>query len=122
MSGGVGQDGTLIYSEERYIEKPLSGENVRLFINKLDNQAYLKYKNGSVVSFPVSGGGSDKNYVLNINVPATTWNVPHNLNKRCSVQVLDDAFNEVEASVHWSDNNEVIVTFNKPTTGWVYCN
>jgi len=65
---------------------------------------------------------NDKNFVLHQTVNATIWNVPHNLNKRCAVQVVDDLFNEIEAGIFWSDNNEVIVTLNKPSTGWVYCN
>lgn len=65
---------------------------------------------------------NDKNFVFHQTVNATVWNVTHNLNKRCSVQVVDDLFNEIEAAIFWSSNNEVIITFNNPTTGWVYCN
>jgi hypothetical protein len=74
---------------------------------------------GLLVTPPVTG---DKNFVFHQVAPSTTWNVSHNLNKRCSVQVVDDLFNEILAKVFWSDNNEVIITLNKPTTGWVYCN
>lgn len=68
---------------------------------------------------PVSG---DKNFVMNQNVSAVLWSVPHNLNKRCAVQVLDNSFNEIEAEIHWVNDNEVEVRFNKPKVGWVYCN
>ena len=71
-----------------------------------------------------SGGGSggDKNYVHTQSVSAITWNVAHNLNKRCSVQVVSDTFEEIEASITWVDNNNVVVVFNTSTTGYVYCN
>jgi hypothetical protein len=121
MSGGVGQDGLLPFTEQTYIETPGSKESVRLFINKLDNLPYLKKSNGTVIAFP-DNSANDKNYVLNQNVASSVWNVPHNLNKRCSVQVVDEFFNEIEAAIFWSDNNEVIVTFNSPRKGYVYCN
>jgi hypothetical protein len=64
----------------------------------------------------------DKNYVHTQSVANTTWNVAHNLAKRCSVQVVNDSFEEIEASITWTDDNNVVVTFNTATTGYVYCN
>jgi hypothetical protein len=66
--------------------------------------------------------GSDKNFVYTQIVSTTVWVVNHNLNKRCSVQVVDNTFSEVEADIFWNDNNTVTVTFNSNTTGYVYCN
>lgn len=80
-----------------------------------DNQ-WIAFSNGG------SGGSSDKNYVYTQVVPATTWTVNHNLNKRCAVQVIDNTFNEVEAQILWNDNNTVTITTNSPATGFVYCN
>ena len=64
----------------------------------------------------------DKNFVMYQNVSAMLWSVPHNLNKRCAVQVLDNLFNEIETEIHWVNDNEVEIRFNKPRVGWVYCN
>lgn len=64
----------------------------------------------------------DKNFVMQQSVAATTWSVPHNLNKRCAIQVLDNSFNEIIGKVHWVNDNECEVTFNTPKTGYVYCN
>lgn len=52
MSGGIGQDGELIYALPKYIEKASTKENLRLFIDNLDNKAYLKDNNGIVRPFP----------------------------------------------------------------------
>lgn len=65
---------------------------------------------------------NDKNFVMHQTVNTSIWSVPHNLNKRCAVQVVDNLFNEIEASISWVDDNEVTVTLNKPSMGWVYCN
>ena len=118
---GIGQDGELYYTDEQYIQAPSTNQQVRAFIRKSDGLAYIKWKNGTIEPFPIAGGG-DNNYVLHITTGALVWSVPHNLDKRCSVQVVDNSFNEIEASVKWIDNNEVEIHFNKPTTGWVYCN
>lgn len=64
----------------------------------------------------------DNNYVHTQNTPATVWNVAHNLGKKCAVQVTDNDGNEIVANIKWTDNNNVIITFNSPTTGFVYCN
>jgi hypothetical protein len=64
----------------------------------------------------------DKNYVHTQSVASATWNVAHSLGKRCSVQVVNDTFEEIEASITWTDDNNVVVTFNSATTGYVYCN
>lgn len=68
------------------------------------------------------GGGGDKNFVFTQVTPLSSWTVLHNLDKRCAVQVVDNAFNEVEAEIIWNNNNQVTVNFNSPTTGQVYCN
>ena len=67
-------------------------------------------------------GSSDKNFVYTQIIPSTVWVVNHNLNKRCSVQVIDNTFTEVEAEILWNDNNTVTITFNSNATGYVYCN
>jgi hypothetical protein len=78
------------------------------------------------IAFATNGGGvpvsGDKNFVFTQVAPLTSWTVLHNLNKRCAVQVVDNAYHEVEAEVVWDNNNQVTVNFNSPTTGFVYCN
>ena len=75
-----------------------------------------------VVTEPVVSSTSDKNYVFTQTSPSDTWTVNHNLDKRCSVQVVGDDFKEVVADITWVNNNTVTVEFNTATTGYVYCN
>jgi len=65
---------------------------------------------------------ADANYVHTQNTPSKIWNVTHNLNKRCSIQVVDSNFREIVAKVVWLNNNQVQVEFNLNFTGYVYCN
>jgi hypothetical protein len=67
-------------------------------------------------------GGADANFVHTQSVAATTWNVPHNLGKRCSVSITDSLSKEIDAQVDWVDNNNVTITLNEAVTGFVYCN
>jgi hypothetical protein len=64
----------------------------------------------------------DKNYVHTQATTSDSWTVNHNLDKRCSVQVVGDDFKEVVADITWINNNTVQVDFNTATTGYVYCN
>lgn len=75
-----------------------------------------------VVTEPVASSTSDKNYVYTQTTPSDTWTVNHNLDKRCSVQVVDDTYKEIIADITWVSNNTVTVEFNTATTGYVYCN
>jgi hypothetical protein len=70
------------------------------------------------------GGGSSSgaNYVFTQLTPSDSWLVTHDLNKRCSVQVVGSDDKEVIAEITWIDNNTVRVDFNSATTGYVYCN
>jgi len=64
----------------------------------------------------------DISYVHTQSVASTTWVVNHNLNTRCSVQVVDNTGNEIIGKIDWIDNNTVNVLFNIPVAGFVYCN
>ena len=55
-------------------------------------------------------------------VPATTWNVQHNLNTYPVVTVLDPNGAEVSADVTYTDMNSVVVTFAVPFAGTVWLN
>lgn len=55
-------------------------------------------------------------------VAALVWSVPHNLNKRCAVQIVNNSLHEIEGDIRWVNDNEVEITFNTARTGYVYCN
>jgi hypothetical protein len=68
------------------------------------------------------GGGGDKNYVFLELIPSNTWIVNHFLNKYCAVSITDPLGKEIVGEVHWTSVNTIIVKFNTPQTGFVYCN
>lgn len=70
----------------------------------------------------VSQASGDANYVHQQGAPILTWNILHNLNKRCSVSVTDDSGNSILGLITYISDNQVNIVFNRPQTGWVYCN
>ncbi len=50
-------------------------------------------------------------------IPASSWSIQHNLNKYPQVSLIDDAGNEIEADVFYSDLNNVSVSFASPVSG-----
>ena len=72
---------------------------------------------GQVLS--VSG---DKNFVWNQSIALATWTVPHNLNKRVSVVVVDSANNVITTDIFYVDLNIIQIIHGSPLTGAVFCN
>lgn len=72
----------------------------------------------------VGGGGGDANYVhtqTQVNQDYI-WHVNHNLNKYCSVTVVDSNKDVIIGEIHYVDENNVTLTFTTPVWGWAYCN
>ncbi len=65
---------------------------------------------------------ADKNFVFTQSIPASVWNVPHNLNKYPAVTVTDSAGTHVECEVKYVDLNNLTVNINGSTSGTVVCN
>lgn len=68
------------------------------------------------------GGSGDKNYVYTQTTPSALWTVNHGLDKRCSVQIVDENFKEIIGEITWVNNNTITVEFNTAIIGYVYCN
>jgi hypothetical protein len=64
----------------------------------------------------------DKNYVHLQSIASTTWNIPHNLDKLCSIQIVDNSNNEITGDINWVDKNNVTITFNTAIAGKALCN
>ena len=64
----------------------------------------------------------DKNYVHVQGTPSAVWVVNHNLNKYCSVSVVDSAGTEVIGTIDYNDLNTVTITFSAPFSGEAYFN
>jgi hypothetical protein len=91
----------------------------------------LSYKSGSGVikalryyglQVDIDGVVSDKNFVFTQGVPATTWNIPHNLAKFPSVTVINNNNVVITGEVTYIDNNNVQLNFSAGFSGKAYLN
>jgi uncharacterized protein YycO len=64
----------------------------------------------------------DKHYTHTQTVSQTTWSIRHDLLKKPSVTVVDSADNVVIGQVEYTNDNELILTFNYPFKGKAYLN
>jgi hypothetical protein len=55
-------------------------------------------------------------------VPATTWNITHNLNKFPSITVIDTGNTVVTGEYNYTSNNTVTLTFSAAFAGKAYLN
>lgn len=80
-------------------------------------------KGNTVTVTGVIGGVSlDANYVYTQGSPSATWVVNHNLNKYCSVTVVDSADNIVVGEVLYNSLNQVTLTFAGAFSGKAFFN
>jgi hypothetical protein len=80
-------------------------------------------KGNSVTVTGVIGGVSlDANYVYVQTSPSATWVINHNLNKYCSVTVVDSADNIVFGEVLYNSLNQVTLTFSGAFSGEAFFN
>jgi len=64
----------------------------------------------------------DSNYVYNRSSSASSWVVNHNLNKYCSVTVMNDSGDLVIGDVHYNSLNQVTITFTAAFSGKAFFN
>ena len=80
-------------------------------------------KGNSVTVTGVIGGVTlDANFVFTQASPSATWVVTHNLNKYCSVTVVDSADNIVFGDVLYNSLNQVTLTFAGAFSGKAFFN
>ena len=80
-------------------------------------------KGNTVTVTGVIGGVSlDANFVYTKGSPSATWVVNHNLNKYCSVTVVDSADNIVVGEVLYNSLNQVTLTFAGAFSGKAFFN
>tara|TARA_R110000796_G_scaffold42899_3_gene105639 strand:- start:334 stop:834 length:501 start_codon:yes stop_codon:yes gene_type:complete len=65
---------------------------------------------------------AETTYMHDQGIPNVTWTIQHNLNKRPSVTVVDSAGAVVIGEVEYTDDNNIIVTFNAAFSGEAYLN
>ena len=76
----------------------------------------------SVASTEVKVFTTDANYVHDQGNAAATWVVTHNLNKLCSVTVVDTANTVVIGEVEYNSVNQATLTFKSAFAGKAYFN
>jgi hypothetical protein len=74
------------------------------------------------VDFEVINVPTDANFVFNQNIPSATWEIPHNLDKFCSVEVVSDSNVVKYGNVTYTDSNSLTITFSAPFSGKAYLN
>ena len=72
--------------------------------------------------FTLSSGLADKTFEFTQGVPATTWNIQHDLGKFPSITVIDTADTVVTGEYTYIDNNNVTLTFSAGFAGKAYLN
>ena len=65
---------------------------------------------------------SDKNFVWTQSVLDSTWQVTHNLNKYCSVEVVNDTNDIIYPNIEYTSPNTVTITFSTPQKGQAFFN
>ena len=71
--------------------------------------------------FTLSSQGAPT-FIFNQAVPATTWDVTHNLGKFPSITVIDTGDTVVTGEYNYTNNNNVILTFSAAFAGKAYLN
>ena len=65
---------------------------------------------------------SDKNFVWTQSAAESTWQVTHNLNKYCSVDVVNDTEDIIYPNIEYTSLNTVTITFSTPISGQAFFN
>lgn len=74
------------------------------------------------VDFEVVNIPTDANFIFNQSIPATTWNITHNLDKFCSVEVVSDSNVVKYGNVTYINSNSLTITFSAAFSGKAYLN
>ncbi len=72
--------------------------------------------------FVEAGADVDKHFTYVQGVPATVWNIQHNLYKFPSISVIDSGGTVVVGEYTYIDNNNVTLTFSAAFSGKAYLN
>lgn len=93
-------------------------------VNEVAGTAIVANQKGNTVTVTgVIGGVSlDSNFVYTQSSPSAVWVVNHNLNKYCSVTVVDSANNMVFGEVLYNSLNQVTLTFAGAFSGKAFFN
>ena len=77
---------------------------------------------GNFVAYKLPENYARENYVHKQGVASNEWLITHNLNKYCSVVVVDSTNQVVFPEVFYIDANTIKIKSNGAFAGWAYCN
>ena len=64
----------------------------------------------------------DHSFIWDQGMPAAVWTIPHNLNRRPSITVVNSSFGVVCGQMDYIDDNTITITFSAPFSGKAYLN
>ena len=74
---------------------------------------------GQPVTYTTTSAATGE-YTFVQSAPALTWTIQHNLNLHPAVRAVNTDSDLVDAEVHYSDRNQVVLTFPTPFAGTAY--
>jgi hypothetical protein len=89
--------------------------------NRKGEGTLVKDKFYDFAVFTLSSQGTPT-FIFNQGVPASTWNIQHNLGKFPSITVVDTAGTVVMGQYDYVDNNNITLTFAAGFAGKAYLN
>jgi hypothetical protein len=129
----VGSD--LLISEQNKIST-FGHYNIVSYSENINNPAYydliVSYRGGNgvlefdkyydILNFVLASASIDKTFVFAQAVPATTWNIIHNLEKFPSVSVVNSNNIIMYGNTTYTDNNNLTINFTAGFSGKAYLN
>ena len=104
-----------------YPRKPVPKKEDLIVISDSDSSNPVNATRSATLE-SLSNAGLDKNFVFTQNTPSATWTIQHDLNKFCSVTVVDSAKQVVIGDITYTDLNELTITFTAAFSGQAYLN
>ncbi|MGY5237929.1 siphovirus ReqiPepy6 Gp37-like family protein [Clostridium tertium] len=105
-----------VYENSGIKVEPTFGTPIPGLADKIKQMTDTLTESGSL------SGGGDKSYEFNQLSPKKIWNIPHGLNKRPSVTIVDSGGTEVKGDVKYDDNNNATISFTAAFAGIAYLN
>lgn len=110
------------YSLTNYIVDPTNAEYYIATIAYIGGNGVVATQGTqyTIIDFNIASG--DKTFVFTQGVPASVWNIQHNLNKFPSVSVVDTSNTNVFSQIDYVDSNNLTITNTAQFAGKAYLN
>lgn len=105
-----------------YISDPVVSALDRVIGSDNENNNATKNFSVGALALTIADFLSLGTFTFNQSTPATTWLIPHNLEKFPSVTIVDSSGNVIMGETLYTNNNNITLTFSAPFTGKAYLN